>query len=138
VPSIDFNDPATHQAEIPAASLITSARSLARMYASFIGEVDGVRLLDDASVATASTVQSEGPDAILIKDSRFGVGFMLDGTEVPFLGPRSFGHDGAGGFLGFADPDANVGFGYVLNRMHAGISADERSQALIRAVRASV
>jgi CubicO group peptidase (beta-lactamase class C family) len=34
---------------------------------------------------------------------------------MPWVGPGSFGHPGSGGSVGFADPDAGVGFGYVMN-----------------------
>ena len=138
VPPLDWNEAAVHAAEIPAGNGIGTARGLARMYASFVGEVDGLRLLDDETVAMASTEQSAGPDEILIKDTRFGVGFMLDSSDIPFLGPRAFGHDGAGGFLAFADPDANVGFAYVMNKMNTNINADERAQSLVAAVRNSL
>jgi CubicO group peptidase (beta-lactamase class C family) len=138
-PGIDFNDRAAHAAEVPAGTGIGTARGLARMYASFVGEVDGIRILDDDTIAKARTEQSAGPDAILIRDTRFGMGFMIDSPEVPFLGPNSFGHDGAGGFLAFGDPDAKVGFSYVMNKMAVSISAaDERAQALVNAVRASL
>jgi CubicO group peptidase (beta-lactamase class C family) len=127
-----------HAAEVPGGNGIGTARGLARMYASFVGEVDGIRTLNPETVDRARTEQSVGPDAILIKDTRFALGFMLDQPAIPFLGPNSFGHDGAGGFLAFADPDANIGFAYVMNKMNAELNADERSQSLIRAVRDSL
>jgi CubicO group peptidase (beta-lactamase class C family) len=54
---------------------------------------------------------------VLARRSRFGLGFQLTTPERP-LGPnpRAFGHFGAGGALGFADPDAGVAFGYAMNR----------------------
>jgi CubicO group peptidase (beta-lactamase class C family) len=134
-PDLDFNDPAMHAAEIPAANGICTARGAARMYAAMIGEVDGVRILDDATVAAATVTQSQGPDAILVFDSHFGLGFMLPSATVPMLGPSSFGHDGAGGSQAFADPDSGVAFAYVMNKMTAQISGDPRSQALADAVR---
>jgi CubicO group peptidase (beta-lactamase class C family) len=137
-PGLDFNAPEMHAAEIPAGNGIGTARGLARMYASFVGEVDGIRVLDDKTVANATVEQSAGKDAILIKNTRFALGFMLDQPDVPLLGPKAFGHDGAGGFLAFADPDANIGFAYVMNKMNANISADERSKSLVDAVRASL
>jgi CubicO group peptidase (beta-lactamase class C family) len=138
-PGMDFNSAEMHAAEVPAANGTGTARGLARMYASFVGEVDGIRTLNDATIAAARTEQSVGPDAILIRDTRFGMGFMIDSADVPFLGPNSFGHDGAGGFLAFADPDASVGFSYVMNKMAASITAaDPRAQALVAAVRSSL
>ena len=134
-PPMDINSPELHAAEVPAANGIGTARGLARMYASFVGEVDGIRILDDATIANASAEQSVGADAILIKDTRFGLGFMLESRDIPFFGPRSFGHDGAGGFLAFADPDAKLGFAYVMNKMNTNINADDRAQALLEAVR---
>lgn len=48
-----FNQPEVWSAEVPAANGVTNARSLARIYAACLGEVDGVRLLDAATVARA-------------------------------------------------------------------------------------
>lgn len=138
-PGIDFNSADMHAAEVPAGNGIGTARGLARMYASFVGEVDGIRTLNPDTVERARTEQSAGPDAILIRDTRFGMGFMIDSPEVPFLSPNAFGHDGAGGFLAFADPDANVGFSYTMNKMATSVSAaDPRAQALVNAVRQSL
>jgi CubicO group peptidase (beta-lactamase class C family) len=134
-PPIDWNAPSTHRAEVPAANGICTARGLARMYAATIGEVGGVRVLAPATVTAATETQSEGRDRILLFPTRFGLGFMLNSAFSPLLGPRSFGHAGAGGSLGFADPDAGIGFGYVMNQMQQNLAGDPRTIGLITAVR---
>jgi CubicO group peptidase (beta-lactamase class C family) len=104
-------------AEIPSSGGVGNASALARMYAACIGPVDGVRLLDDATIAAAAQPQSTGPDAVLGVDTEFGLGYMVGASLPPACGPHAFGHPGAGGSLAFADPDAGLGFGYVTNRM---------------------
>ena len=131
-----FNTRAVHATEMPAANGITTARSLAKMYAATLGEVDGVRLIDDDTVARSSAEQVDGPDLTLVVPSRFGYGFMLHGELTPLLSDRAFGHAGAGGSLGYADPVNGVGFGYVMNQMGGGISGDPRTINLNEAVRA--
>ncbi len=133
-----WNEPRTWAAQIPAAGGITNARSLARMYAACVGEVDGVRLLDEATVAAAIEPRTEGPDAVLMFPIPFGLGFMRHSDVSSFLGGRSFGHYGAGGSVGFADPDRHVGFGYVMNQMQFGLAGDPRTAALLAAVQASL
>ncbi|MHB1140041.1 MAG: serine hydrolase domain-containing protein [Microthrixaceae bacterium] len=132
-----WNEPRTWAAQIPAAGGITNARSLARMYAACVGEVDGVRLLDEATVAAAIEPRTEGPDAVLMFPIPFGLGFMRHSDMSPFLGGRGFGHYGAGGSVGFADPDRNLSFGYVMNQMQFGLAGDPRTAALIAAGEAS-
>jgi CubicO group peptidase (beta-lactamase class C family) len=127
----DFNAPAMHQAEWPAASGITSARSLARLY----GELACDRPLDADTLDAAEAPYSDGPDRVLVDHTRFGLGFMLPCDFVAY-GPsgQGFGHGGAGGSVGFADRRAGIGFGYVMNRMTLGIGPDARAEALGRAV----
>ena len=133
-----FNSREVHATEMPAANGITNARSLARMYAATVGDVDGIRLIGDDVMHLARTERVNAPDACLVAASRFGYGFMLHNDLVPLLGPRAFGHAGAGGSLGYADPDTNVGYGYVMNQMGGGIAGDPRTIALNEAVRASL
>jgi CubicO group peptidase (beta-lactamase class C family) len=135
-PADPFNTRAVHATEMPAANGITTARSLARMYAATVADVDGVRLLGDDTVATARREAVNGSDACLVLPTRFGMGFMLDGEFAPMLSESSFGHAGAGGSLGYADPDTRVGYGYVMNQMAGGIAGDPRTIALNDAVRA--
>lgn len=56
----------------------------------------------------------------------------------PLTGGASFGHAGAGGSLGLADPDRRVGFAYVMNRMSANLSDDPRTAGLIAALKESL
>ena len=98
------------------------------------GRPPGPRARD---VARAAEQQSTGPDAVLQLETRFGLGFMLpqrarDARFGP--GERAFGHPGAGGSLGFADPDARIGFGYAMNQMGPSILLDVRPLALIDAL----
>ena len=78
--------------------------------------------------------RSSGPDVILGRDSRFGLGFQLTQPDRP-LGPNpgAFGHFGAGGAVGFCDPASGVAFGYVMNQLGARWQ-NPRNRALIDAV----
>jgi CubicO group peptidase (beta-lactamase class C family) len=135
-PLPDENDPAYRAGELAASGGIATARALARCYAALIGEVEGgPRLFAPATVTAARTVESDGPDRVLVVTTRFGLGYMLHGPASPLLGPGSFGHPGRGGSLAFADPEHAIGFGYVTNGMQKNVTADPRAQALVRAVR---
>lgn len=124
-----FNAPELHQAEWPAANGITTALSLARMY----GELACDRLLSAATLDEGSRPQVAGRDKVLAVDTAFGLGFSLDSAMVS-RSPAGFGHEGAGGSLGFADRERGVGFAYVMNQLTASLSADRRSQRLVDAV----
>lgn len=132
---IAWNQPEVRASQIPAANGVTNARSLAKMYAACVGEVDGVRLLDDATLKQVTAERSSGRDRVLVMPTRFGLGFMLTSSFSPLLGEGSFGHPGAGGSLGFGDPDHEVGFGYVMSKMNSGLSNDPRTRGLIDALR---
>ena len=133
-----YNDRALHRAELPAANGIATARSLARLYAATIGDVDGVRLLDDDTVKRASAPESEGPDKVLVARTRFGLGFFLATDFTPLGGEGSFGHSGAGGSLAFAQPDKGYAFAYVMNKMRLNLGGDVRTERLVAAVESSL
>ena len=133
-----FNTRAVHATEMPAVNGITNARSLARMYAATIGEVDGVRLLDTDTMQAARTEHVNGADLTLIGPTRFGAGFWLHNDLAPMIQDGSFGHPGAGGSLGFANPELGIGYGYVMNQMGGGIAGDPRTIALNQAILTSL
>jgi CubicO group peptidase (beta-lactamase class C family) len=129
-----WNKPEVHAAEVPAAAGISDARSLARMYAACIGEVGGIRLLTEEQLRDATTQRTQGPNTVLLGfDLQFGLGFILPSSLIQLGGPRSFGHFGAGGSAGWADPEAGMAFGYVMNRMDMGLAGDARSYSLVNA-----
>ncbi len=134
-----FNSPAVHAMEIPAANGILSSGALAKIYAATVSEVDGPKLMTDASIADALTPRSssEGSsESIIPPGIRFSTGFMINSSLLPLLSDSSFGHNGASGGLGFADADAEIGFGYVNNQMATG--EDNRANLLAMALRACV
>ena len=123
----EANTSAWRQAEIPAANGHGSARSIAKLYGILAngGTRNEVHVLNPETIEIGRTTQSEGKDLVLGNmHTRFGLGFML-GTKDVSMGPNinSFGHGGAGGSLGFADPDNNISLGFVMNQMHQGITA---------------
>jgi CubicO group peptidase (beta-lactamase class C family) len=128
------NHAAWRSAEIPGANGHATARAIAGIYGAV---VDG-GVLSPEGVERCREEQSHGEDAVLAISTRFGGGFMRSQPGVPgaSLGPApgAFGHPGAGGSLGFADPEARVGFGYVMNRMGPHILLDPRATALVDAL----
>jgi CubicO group peptidase (beta-lactamase class C family) len=110
-------------AEVPSTNGHGNARAVARLYSALAGngELDGVHVLSPEIIAHASEQQVYGDDIVLQRPTRFGLGFQLTMVERR-LGPspRAFGHFGAGGSLGFADPDAHVAFGYAMNQGRGG------------------
>lgn len=129
-----FNDPRLWSAELPAGNGMSTAYALARMYAACLEDIDGVRLLEPATVARATVVQAAGRDAVTGYETRYGLGFQLPFPYRPMAGAGSFGHYGLGGSVGFANPRLGFSFGYATNQMGPGVPADPRNVALIEAV----
>ena len=134
LPAGIFNEPSFHAAEVPAANGIGNARSIARLYAACIGQVDGIRLLSPETVDGAMAEQSAGDDLVLGYVTRYSTGFQLSFPFRPMAGEGSFGHYGMGGSVGFAHPGKRMAFAYVMNQMLPSGGVDPRPTALIEAV----
>jgi CubicO group peptidase (beta-lactamase class C family) len=128
------NTPAFRAAEVPAANGIGSARSLSRLYAACIGDVDGVRLLKPETVERAMRTEAHGEDLVVGYETRYATGFQLSFPSRPMAGEGSFGHYGMGGSMAFAHPARGLSFGYTMNQMLSPSGPDPRSTALIQAV----
>jgi CubicO group peptidase (beta-lactamase class C family) len=137
-PEGGFNDRRLQTAEIPGAGGIATAHALAKIWSATVVPTGGILLLRPETVALATRVQTEGPPVFPVPGpySRWGMGFQLDSQARRYLTEKSFGHDGAGGQVGFADPVWGVGFGYVTNWMEAG--PDPRATSIIDALRESL
>jgi CubicO group peptidase (beta-lactamase class C family) len=135
------NRPDWRRAEIPAANGHGNARAVAQVMAVLAcgGKVDGVRLLGEETIAKAIEEQRYAKDLILGFKMRWGLGFMLASRQLP-LGPnpRTFGHGGWGGSLGFADLDAHVSWAYIMNKMSPGTAGDTRVAGMLAALYAGL
>jgi CubicO group peptidase (beta-lactamase class C family) len=128
------NTHAWRKAQIPAANAHANAQAIAAIY----GALANRKLLSAEVLSLCSHAQTFSHDQVLGLLLRFSHGFMLSQADRPDCrygrGVAGFGHPGAGGSLGFADPDNQLGFGYVTARMGQNILIDGRAVKLIDAV----
>ena len=115
------NDPRIQTSGLLSMAGIGTASGLARVW-SAVAAPDEHRVLLSAEVRRELVrPHSDGPSFGAPAGSpaqRWGAGVQLSSPLLPWLSPHSFGHDGAGGQMGFADPMNRIGFGYVTNYMH--------------------
>ena len=130
---LGFNSSKLHQAQIPGAGGISTARGISKIWSAVVHETDGVRLLTDETIQHVTKVQSEGKPFTNLEPpySKFGMGFQLDSEARRYLTNSSFGHDGAGGQCAFADPQHKIGFAFVTTEMGGGEVEDDRATRLI-------
>lgn len=119
--------------EVPSGNAVGTARGIAHAYGVFAAnghELGLSRETLDLLAAPAIPPAHGFHDQCLHADVQFSLGFMKPSASVPFGGPRSFGSPGAGGAMGFADPDAGIGYAYVTSLMGTHIAGDLRDIAL--------
>lgn len=135
-PFRDASSPVWRRAEIAAANGQASASGIARIYGAAASGWQGSDSPFDRSTLDALTAERVGmePDLVLGMPVRRGAGVILntDGQYGP--GRHSFGHSGAGGSVGFADPEEGLAFGYAMNQMQTNLDGDTRAGRLVRAV----
>jgi CubicO group peptidase (beta-lactamase class C family) len=128
-----INRRSTRAAVIPAASVSSTARDLARLYAALLagGELDGARVLLPQTIEGARRPSSDGEvDRYLKLPLRWSEGFQLGGERGgrERLGgrhspmgqrssPLAFGHNGSYVCIGWADPERSLAVGYVTSRL---------------------
>jgi CubicO group peptidase (beta-lactamase class C family) len=139
------NSREAHAAEIGSATGISNGRGLAGLYAALAngGTLNGVRLVGPDTLTRMGQISvATHEDATLMIPTRFSLGYMksmdnrrLENTDScsAILSEAAFGHVGAGGSIGFADPECKMSFGYSMNRMGPGILLNPRGQALVDA-----
>ena len=140
-----MNKPEWHAAEMPAGNGITNAAGLSRLYAGLIGTVEGgpaEPVLTPDQVERARTPLTSGRDQVFASvgmplEQKIGLGFWRCSPVTRFGGTGSFGHAGAGGSYGFADPEHRLAVGYAMNKMATEL-VDPRPHDLLRAVYASI
>ncbi len=134
-PGTGLNDPRVLRAGVPAVGIVSTARSMAALWARTITSTDGQQpVLNAEFVAEAARCRSEGETALNTPGAgRWAAGHMVRSTLAPMLSDNSFGHDGAGGQLCFADPAAGIGFAFLTNVLRN--THDDRSSRIVSALR---
>jgi CubicO group peptidase (beta-lactamase class C family) len=137
---MDPNDRNSLEIEIPAGNGVGTARAIARGYSAFAegGDELGISPATLASLTAVNDVQRTR-DEVMGVPSWMSLGFLRPGPELDWgSSRRAFGTPGAGGSFGFADPDARLGFAYVMNNMDFHMFNDPREKALREAVHRSI
>ncbi|MDI1451089.1 serine hydrolase domain-containing protein [Polyangium sp. 6x1] len=129
---VDWNDRRCLEVEAPAGNGVGTARAIARLYSVFAegGAELGVGRETMANI-TAEPTLHRAKDVVLGVPSSYSLGFLRPGPDAIFgSSPRAFGAPGAGGSFGFADPDARLGYAYVMNKTDFYLFDDPREKAL--------
>jgi CubicO group peptidase (beta-lactamase class C family) len=139
--SLDERTTYARNLEVPSGGGVGTARGIARAYGVFA--TGGRELSLRPETLQALTAPAVPPthgfyDECLKGETRFLLGFMKPSPALPFGSVRAFGAPGAGGSLGFADPDAGIGYAYVTSQMGATLIGDPRDVALQEALRSAI
>ena len=123
--------------EVPSGGGVGTARAIAHAYGVFAsgGKELGLRPETLAQLAApALPCESGFYDECMKGEARFSLGFMKPCDAWPFHNDLAYGHPGAGGSLGFADPVEGIGYAYVTNGMGVSLTGDPRDMALREAL----
>lgn len=137
---LDPNDRRGLEVEMPAGNGVGTARSIARAYSAF---AEGGAELRIAPATLAALTAIHDPererDEVMGVPSWMSLGYLRPGPQLDWgSSRRAFGTPGAGGSFGFADPDARLGFAYVMNRMDFHMFDDPREKSLRDAVHRAI
>jgi CubicO group peptidase (beta-lactamase class C family) len=128
--------------EVPSGGAVGTARAIAHAYGAFAtgGHEFGLckETLDLLAAPAIPPARGFYDECLKGEGVQFSLGFMKPGVVWPFGSPVSFGSPGAGGSLGFADPLAGIGYGYVTSQMGTALTGDPRDVALRDALYAAL
>jgi CubicO group peptidase (beta-lactamase class C family) len=120
--------------EVPSGCGVGTARGIAHAYSDFAtgGRELGLRqqTLDLLAAPAIPPARGFYDECMKADGIQFSLGFMKSTPAWPFGGARSFGSPGSGGSLGFADPQAQIGYAYVTSQMGTALTGDPRDLAL--------
>ncbi|WP_044332495.1 EstA family serine hydrolase [Sphingomonas hengshuiensis] len=134
----NYNDIRLREGVMPSTNGHGNARAVAHIYAALAcgGTLDGVRLVSPETIDRMRTESWFGHCEMTDRIFRYARGFFLNDPAMSPMGanPRTFGHPGAGGAIGFADPENRISFSYSPALMCSGGGLGERCAALTASV----
>ena len=137
---LDVNDRRALEIELPAGNGVGTARAIARLYSAFAegGAELGIGP-DTMATLTAPPTTFHTKDVVMGVPSHLALGYLRPGPELAFgTSLRAFGTPGAGGSFAFADPDARLGYAYVMNKLDFHLFDDPREKALRDAIQRAI
>jgi CubicO group peptidase (beta-lactamase class C family) len=128
-----YNSDMFRQGVLPSSNGHGNARSVATIFDALL---DDGQLVSGTTRERMRTLEWDTPCGMTGRPYRYGLGFFLSAPPMVPMGPNpcSFGHPGAGGAIGFADPEARLSFAYAPNFMCAGAGSGDRCSALVDAL----
>lgn len=133
-----LNKPSWREIEIASGSGHGNARGVARIYGAAVrpGAIDDVTLLSPGGLERMIAEQHNQVELMQERPYHQALGVLLNSAGAVHMGPnpRSFGHHGIGGSIGFGDPDAGIGFSYCCNKLHSVGDNGPRARRLIDAL----
>ncbi len=129
-----YNDPRLHRTCWPSTSGVAGARDLARLFASTLDPVDGVRVVDEPTRRAMVAPLSDGVDAVLGIRTAFGSGVQLPFPHFPMVSSDSYGHEAAGGSAVMASAELDLAIGFTTNVFPNTMGASPTLLALLPTV----
>ncbi len=126
---------------MPSGGAVGTARAIAHAYSVFAtgGRELGLRPETLALLAAPAVPPTHGfHDECLHGEVEFSLGFMKPSPTWPFGSGSSFGAPGAGGSLGYADPETGIGYAYITSQMGTSLTGDPRDIALRNALESAL
>ena len=122
-------------AEVPSMNGHGNARSIAKIYDVFVNDLilEKNILLSKSSITKCLTECNSRIDKSLMMPIRWSeIGLILRGGWLFGKNKESFGHNGWGGSLGFADPILGIGVAYATNKINPTMASDQRVISLLK------
>ena len=128
------NSRITQSVEMPSGNGIGDARSIAKVYSIFSQgamQFNFQKETFNLIVQNAYIPDSGAFDIVMGLDTYFSLGFLKPGPDLLYGNNRKvFGTPGAGGSYGFADPEKEIGYAYIMTKMGLYLVNDPREVAL--------
>ena len=135
-----FVSPSHWKCVNPSSSGVTNANGIARLFAPLAngGKFNDAQLFTSETIAALSEEQWHTNDSMFGNEFRVTMGFLLN-IDFNYFGKEgNVGSAGAGGFVGFADPENHISFGYTPVRMTSGAGVGDEPKRLVDALYASI
>lgn len=130
---LTFNRSTVREQGVPGGGAVSTAADIALYYQALLhdpGELWDAALLADVT----GHVRNDFPDPVRGNPAHRSLGLVIAGdppdAQLRGFGhgqsPRTFGHDGAGGQIAWADPDSGLSFCYLTNGLDQDIIREAR------------